>query len=166
MSPADALVAVLEAQVREVAHLLALVEDEYRALRQGDSAAVLDLMARQAPVVLRMGELEGLRKAEIARLAEGLGVPPATLTLDRLAGLLPAPCPALERARRDLRDGLERLEKGNARNGVLVQRTLGFLDRLLGTVFGTMTGAPAAGYEARGRIQAAPARVALLDREA
>lgn len=160
----DELEVVLAAQARELRGLVSLLREEERALLLADRVAVAALGERKAEQVRRLAELERRRAAILRELSAALGDASRTLTLSELVRRLPRPTPALPQARHELRGLLDRALAQSARNGFLVERTLGWLRGLLGEIASSL--APGPTYAESGRPVQPGLALHLLDRQA
>ncbi len=158
------LLAVLDSQAGELRRLLSLLEEQQQALVRADTDAVIDVTGRQEPVVQKLLGLEAERRSVLGRLAAALGADARDLTLTRLLGLYPDPPAGLARLGRELRALGEGLRALNARNGFLIDRSLGYLERLFGHLVTAL--APAPIYAASGRAAPAAPPRGLVDRRA
>jgi flagellar biosynthesis/type III secretory pathway chaperone len=162
----DELIAVLSAETAELRRLLPLLEDEQAALVRGDAAAVLEMLRTQEPVIRRITGLEAERRAVLLRAAAAAGERADALTLRELMRRVPRPPAGLAALRADLRALLERLLALNARNGFLVERTIGHVQRLLGALVSAAGAATVPTYAATGQAAAPGPLLRLVDRRA
>jgi flagellar biosynthesis/type III secretory pathway chaperone len=160
------LTVLLGAEVRELRWLLALLEEQERVLLRGDATALAGLTTLEATLVRRLALLEDQRRVLVGRLARNLGAAPATLTLARLLELLPEPPPGLPALREELGGLLGPLRVLSARNGFLVERSLGYLDRLLSHLLAALSPGGAPTYAPDGRTSRAVPALRLIDRKA
>jgi len=164
MGPMDDLVAVLVAEAGEYDRLLPLVEEEERVLVRADPAALTEISARRAALLVRLARLERERSAALGRLATRFGVEPKALTVSRLLELAPAHAHALEPVRDKLRGVLGHLVERNGRNRFLAERTLACLRGLFAGLVSVL--APAPTYTKSGRSDQPAEELRLLDRRA
>lgn len=160
------LTALLAAEARELRRLLALCEEQERVLLRGDAATLAGLTTLEESLVRRLALLEDQRRALVGRLARDLGTAPGALTLSGLLGLLPEPPPRLVALRDELHGLLGRLRALNERNGFLVERSLGYLDRLLNHLLAALSPGSAPTYAPNGRTGRAVPVLRLVDRRA
>lgn len=158
------LLAVLGAQASELRRLLPLLEEQQRALVRADAGAVMDLTRRQEPLIRKLLGLEAERRSVLGRLATALGADVRGLTLSRVLRLVPDPPAGVARLREELRALGEGLRALNAKNGYLIDRSLGYLERLLGHLVTAL--APAPVYAASGRAAPVAPPRGLVDRRA
>jgi flagellar biosynthesis/type III secretory pathway chaperone len=163
--PSAALVAVLREEAAEIGRLLPLLAEQEQALVGGDAATLLALLERQEPVLRRLTALEGERRAVARRLARQLGVEPDALTIARLLGEGAAP-EGLQAVGAELRGLLDALLARHRRNAFLVERSLGWLGRLVEHLLGALGVGTSATYAAGGRSAAPLGSLRLLDRRA
>jgi flagellar biosynthesis/type III secretory pathway chaperone len=162
--PFGELLAVLGAQASELRRLLPLLDEQQRALVRADAGAVMDLTRRQEPVIRKLVGLEAERRRVLGGLATALGAEARGLTLSRVLRLVPDAPAGLARLGDELRGLGEGLRALNARNGYLIDRSLGYLERLLGQLVTSL--APAPIYAASGRAAPAVEARRLVDRRA
>lgn len=160
------LTALLGAEARELRRLLTLLEEQERVLLRGEATALAGLSTLEEALVRRLALLEDQRRALVGRLARDLGMAPAALTLSRLLSLLPEPPPRLPALREELGGLLGKLRALNARRGFLVERSLGYLDRLLNLLLAALSPGAAPTYAQDGRTSRAVPALQLVDRKA
>jgi hypothetical protein len=165
------------AAVRELARLLSdeidLIEAlephlaaEEGALRAADASRVLDVIGRATPLTARLAEIESRRRALVERLGAALGGEPRRLTLDRLATLVPEAAPEVRRLRARMQRSLGRVLARSRKNEALVDRAVGFVERLLTALAGPLAMPVTPTYAASGRVRGAATVPRRLVREA
>ncbi len=159
------LLAVLRDEAAEIARLLPLLDEQEQALVHGDTATLLTLLERQEPVLRRLTALEGERRAAARRLARQLGLGGEGVTFARLLGSGTAP-DGLETVHDDLRGLVDGLYARHARNAFLVERSLGWVERLVEHLVTALGLGPTATYASGGRRAPAVTSLRLLDRQA
>jgi hypothetical protein len=147
------LLAHLDAQINSARRLLQLVLAQGAAIRERDSEAVLARLSDIQSEMGRRGALELERTGLLQRAGTALGVPAATVTLERLCALVTpgAAKLAMERSA-ELRGLLAEIAREHGINRALMRQELTFLShltRLLG-------GEPEAGYRPPGASGSAP----------
>jgi hypothetical protein len=147
------LLAHLDAQINSARKLLQLVLAQGGSIRERDSEAVLARLADIQAEMGRRGALEMERTGLLQRAGLALGVPAATVTLERLCALVTpgAAQLAMERSA-ELRGLLSEIAREHGINRALMRQELTFLShltRLLG-------GEPEAGYRPPGASGPAP----------
>jgi hypothetical protein len=160
------LLAHLDAQINSARKLLQLVLAQGAAIRERDSEAVLARLSDIQSEMGRRGALEMERTGLLQRAGAALGVPAATVTLERLCALVTpgAATLAMERSA-ELRGLLSEIAREHGINRALMRQELTFLShltRLLG-------GEPEAGYRppgASGNAPSAPPIHRALDLQA
>jgi len=162
----DELIAVLVAEAQECRRLLPLLEDQERALLRADAATLAMLLAKQEPIAQRLADLERGRQKLAHRLAGALELGDEALTVSKLITLFPEPEHRLARLRAELQALLTRLGRLNSRNGFLVERSLGYLERLFNQIMSAMAQAAAPTYAATGRTGRSVPALRFLDRSA
>ena len=160
----DELLAVLTEEAHELGRLLPVLEDQQRALLDGDAARVADLARRQEAVAERLSGLEHGRRRLVARVAGDLGLAPGAVTLATLAERLPDPRARLGALRSDLRAVVTRLSTVHRRNAFLLARSAEYLAGLLSHIVNALSPPPTYGRQGQ-HGEAVPA-VGLLDRRA
>lgn len=160
----DELLDLLSEEAQELGRLLPVLEDQQRALLDGDAARVADLARRQEALAERLSGLEHGRRRLIARVAGDLGLPPGAVTLSALAERLPDPPARLGALRNDLRAQLTRLSTVHRRNTFLLARSAEYLAGLLSHIVNALTPTPT--YGRQGQHGGAVPAVGLLDRRA
>ena len=148
----DELIAVLVAEARECRQLLPLLEDQERALLRADAGALVALLGQQ-DVIAR-------------RLAGALDLGAEPLTVSKLIALFPGLAARLGRLREELQAVLTRLGRLNTRNGFLVERSLGYVERLFNQLMSAVAQAAAPTYAATGRTGRPVPALRFLDRSA
>ncbi len=164
MTSSARLVEILDAEVRELRTLLAVAEEQERALVRGDAARLEKTLARHIAGVRAIAELEAERRACVGSLARAAGAAPPTLS--RLLVLLPSLAPRLAALRAELRDLLVRLGTSNARNAYLIGRARELLDGLARRLVGALAPEPAFVYVETGRPARTSSDPRLVDRRA
>lgn len=162
----DELIAVLVAEAQECRRLLPLLEDQERALLRADAAMLVALLGKQEPIARRIADLERGRQTLVSRLAGALALPDEALTVSKLITLFPEPSPRLARLREELQAVLTRLGRLNSRNGFLVERSLGYVERLFNQVMSAVAQAASPTYAATGRTGRPVPFLRFLDRSA
>ena len=160
----DELETVLTSQLDELRRLVPMLEEEERALRRVDVAAVLSITERKESSGRRIAALEARRRALAAAVAARLEIPPENLTLSGLETLVPDARQRIAPLRQAFRDVLEALLALSARNAFLMEQSLGSLQRLLTDLMNAL--APGATYAADGRTGQPASVLQLLDRRA
>jgi len=121
----------LDAQLASGRRLLGLVLEQGKAIRARDVEAVLVRLAGIQTEMGRRGALEHDRAALLQRAGAGLGVPAASVTLERLCELV---TPDGARAARDrsaeLRGLLAEIAREHGINRALMRQELAFLAHL------------------------------------
>lgn len=146
------------AVLRQVEVLAASVR---AAIAQRDLVALRTALAANEAELAAQEQLETRREACVAGLAEATGQPVESLSLARIAGLLPPRRqPALLSAQEALRAVTARLSLANRRNEDLAQLALQVVSESL-AFFSEL--ARRAGYAADGRSRHAPAASRVLD---
>jgi hypothetical protein len=156
---------ILVEEAREFRGLLTLLGDEQGALRVADADGLLISLRAQESTLSRIHALERERAELLTALAAPLGLDPRAVTLSRLLQAWPAAAAALGAAREELRALLAEVRRMNECNVVLVNRGLGYLDRLIGHLTSALAPERAPAYGAQGR-PATVASVGLVDRTA
>jgi len=139
---ADEVLSHLDAQITSTERLLEAVLRQGEAVRRREVDTVLALLAGIQQEMDGRGRLELQRTALLRSAGARLGVPPADVTLDRLAVLLPPE--QAERARErsaHLRGLLATIEREHAVNRALMRQELSFLDHLVRLLGGEAEGA-------------------------
>lgn len=162
----DELIAVLVAEAQECRRLLPLLEDQERALLRADAGTLAALLGKQEPVALRLVELERGRQELVRRLAGVLEMGDEPLTVSKLITLFPEPRHRLTRLRAELGGVLAQLGRLTTRNGFLVERSLGYLERLFNQILSAAAQAAAPTYAATGRTGRPVPALSFLDRSA
>jgi hypothetical protein len=162
----DELIDVLVAEAQECRRLLPLLEDQERALLGADASALAALLSRQEPGARRLVELERGRQELVRRLHGMLDLGDEPLTVSRLIALFPEPRQRLARLRAELRGVLGEIGRLTARNGFLVERSLGYLERLFNQLMSAAAQAAAPTYAATGRTGRPVPALSFLDRSA
>lgn len=160
------LIAVLAAETQECRRLLPLLEDQERALLRADAATIVKLLGKQEPIASRLAELEQARRKLVRRLAGPLDLEDEALTVSKLMALFPEPAPRLASLRDELRDLVTRLGRLGVRNGFLVERSLGYVERLFNQLMSTIALAAAPTYAATGRAGRSVPALRFVDRSA
>lgn len=162
----DELIAVLGAEAQECRRLLPLLEDQERALLRADAATLATLLGTLEPVAKRLAHLERDRQTLVGRLAGALELEGEALTVSKLIALFPEPSPRLARLRDELHAVVTRLAGLSRRNGFLVERSLGYVERLLNQLVSTIALAAAPTYAATGRTGRPVPALRFVDRSA
>lgn len=153
----------LDAQLGSARRLLELVLAQGAAIRRREVEAVLARLSEIRTEMAMRERLEAERGALVARAGAALGVPGPAVTLDALAGLMPAAEAARARERSsELRGLLGEIAREHGINRALMRQELAFLDHLVRLIGEE----PAAGYAPSPGGAAAPARHRVLDLEA
>jgi hypothetical protein len=144
----------LDTQINSARHLLKLVLAQGAAIRERDTDAVLARLSDIQSEMVRRGVLEQDRTRLLQRAGAALGVPPTTVTLERLCALVTpgAATAAMERSA-ELRGLLSEIAREHGINRALMRQELTFLShltRLIGQE-------PEAGYGRPGASQTASA---------
>ncbi len=157
------LVALLAQEAAEYRQLLALLEDEERALRSGDSGRVAELTKRKETLALELKVLEEARATLMERLSARLAMPVESVTLTRLLDIVPAAlAPSLSELRDELTDLTGRLFEANRRNGFLLERSLAHVRGALSLLTSLVT--HPATYEPNGQLFGSGSSVTIFDR--
>jgi hypothetical protein len=158
----------LDAQIASARHLLDLVLEQGRAIRQRAVEPVLQKLAAIQAEVERRSHLEAARTELLTRAGQRLGVPAASVTLRQLAELMP-PAYAQHAMKRsaELNGLLAEVAREHGINRALMRQELTFLSHLTRLAGGE----PETGYRppaapAAGRGAAAPRAHRLLDLQA
>lgn len=162
----DELIAVLVAEAQECRRLLPLLEDQERALLRADAGALVALLGNQDAIARRLAELERGRQKLVHRLAGALALGDEPLTVSKLIALFPGLAARLGRLREELQAVLTRLGRLNTRNGFLVERSLGYVERLFNQLMSAVAQAAAPTYAATGRTGRPVPALRFLDRSA
>ncbi len=151
-TPADAIAAQLrdhlDAEITVHRQLLALAEEKQRTVVGADGAALQTLLDRERAPLAESVRCRQVRERILRTAASVWNLPPAQVTLSRLAERLPEVLRGeILRRGHDLRQLAERLRAVNDRNQVLIRHGLSLVRDLVATV----TGAPTPGaYDRRG----------------
>lgn len=162
----DELIAVLVAEAQECRGLLPLLEDQERALLRADAEALVTLLGQQDVIARRLAELERGRQKLAHRLADALDLGDEPLTVSKLIALFPGLAARLGRLREELQAVLTRLGRLNTRNRFLVERSLGYVERLFSQIMSAVVQAAAPTYAATGRTGRPVPALRFLDRSA
>jgi flagellar biosynthesis/type III secretory pathway chaperone len=160
----DELLDLLSEEAQELRHLLPVLEDQQRALLDGNAPRVADLARRQETFAEHLAGLESGRRRLVAQVAADLGVAPGLLTLSTLADRLPDPPARLGALRNELRALLASLGALNRRNAFLLARSAEYLEGLLAHIVSVLSPSPT--YGRQGHQGGAVPAVGLLDRRA
>jgi flagellar biosynthesis/type III secretory pathway chaperone len=160
----EGLADILVEETACVRELLSVLEEQERVLLRADAAALAALVTRQQALVTSLGDLEGSRRATLGRLAGQLGVERERLTFSTLGQRVRAMPERLAAVRDELRQALGALARRNERNGFLLDRSLGYVERLLAQLLPTRTPVPV--YAATGRATPVTPVLTRLDRRA
>ncbi len=160
------LIEILDAQVRELRTLLAIAEEQERALVHGDAGSLTDTLGRHVTTVRTIAELEAERRVRVERMEHAIGVPAGRLTLSRLLTLFPALAPRLGALRGELSDLLARIGTINARNAYLIGKARDLLDGLARRLVTALGPEPAFVYVESGRPAPGTSAPRLVDRRA
>jgi hypothetical protein len=140
---------------REEQHLaatLAALHDIRAALLGKDHAALADALARHDATARAAPELTRRRDSFRQEVGALLGVPAESVTLELLAGRLPAAAGPIVEARARLQHQAAEVERLTASNATLLYYCLDFLRRF----FERLTGRPRDGrYDPAGRVATA-----------
>ena len=125
----------LDAQIASARGLLGVVLEQGAAIRAREVQAVVRLAGILRGEMGRRALLEEDRSRLLARCGERLGVPPESVTLTALQGLMSEADAELAGARSaELRGLLHELQREHSCNRAVMQIELGFLDHLLGVL--------------------------------
>jgi hypothetical protein len=160
------LLGVLGDELASIAALEPIVEAEERALARADAGGVMAAAQHGEALARRLRGLADRRGRIIAHLSRALATAPRELTLSRLALSAPDAAPRLEALRVPLRLALERTLVRTRRNAVLVDRALGFVDRLTAHLRSARAIPGASTYAASGRVAGGACEARRLDRQA
>jgi hypothetical protein len=121
----------LDTQTNSARHLLKLVLAQGAAIRERDTDAVLARLADIQSEMVRRGKLEQERATLLQRAGAALGVPPTSVTLERLCALVTpgAAGAAMERSA-ELRGLLSEIAREHGINRALMRQELSFLSHL------------------------------------
>ena len=155
---------ILAEEAACVRRLLPVLEEQERVILRADTAALVDLVGRQQALVATLGELECTRRAAVGRLARHLDVQRERLTFSALRACVREMPERLAAVRDELREALAALATRNRRNGFLLDRSLGHVERLFAQLL--PMAAPVPMYAASGRATHASPALARLDRQA
>jgi flagellar biosynthesis/type III secretory pathway chaperone len=155
---------ILAEEVACVRRLLPVLEEQERVLLRADAGALVELTGRQQALLATLGELEGSRRAAVGRLARHFGVDRERLTFSALRERAREMPERLAAVRDELREALAALATRSRHNGFLLDRSLGYVERLLAHLL--PMAAPVPTYAASGRATHASPALARLDRQA
>jgi flagellar biosynthesis/type III secretory pathway chaperone len=155
------LLALLDTLERVYRSLRGELENERAALTAANLADFLVARDRKEALLSRLQELEALRVRRTDKLAAQLDLPPATVTVSRLAHHLPPVEAGRLKARGDrLTATLAQVGNLNEANRALIGASLGFVEGSLQVL--QSFGRPASIYHHNGRMQSAPCSGTLL----
>jgi hypothetical protein len=160
------LLGVLGDELASIAALEPIVEAEERALTRADADGVMAAAQHGEALARRLRGLADRRARIVDHLSRALAMPPRDLTLSQLALSAPDAAPRLEALRVPLRLALERTLRRTRRNAALVDRALGFVDRLAAHLTSARAFPGAATYAASGRVAGGACEARRLDRQA
>ena len=131
------VLAHLEAQVASARHLLALILQQGRAIRDRDVDAVLQRLGAIQAEVERRTHLESARTQLLTRAGTALGIPPQAVTMKQLTTLM-APAEAQHALARsaELTGLLNEVAREHGVNRALMRQELTFLSHLTRLVGG------------------------------
>jgi flagellar biosynthesis/type III secretory pathway chaperone len=156
------LVVLLTQEAAEYRQLLALLEDEERALIHGESGRVAELTKRKETLALELKVLEEARATLMDRLAAHLAMPVESVTLTGLLDLAPVTLTSsLHELRDELSDLMGRLFEANRRNGFLLERSLAHVRGALALLTSLVTHPPT--YESTGQLFGSGSSVTIFD---
>jgi hypothetical protein len=148
----------LDTQINSARHLLKLVLAQGAAIRGRDTESVLARLSEIQTEMVRRGTLEQERATLLQRAGSALGIPPTTVTLERLCGLVtPGAAHATMQRSAELRGLLSEIAREHGINRALMRQELAFLSHLVRLV-GTN---PEAGYQPGGTTGATGAPMSL-----
>ena len=131
------VLAHLEAQVASARHLLDLILQQGRAIRERDVDAVLQRLGAIQAEVERRTHLEAARTDLLTRAGAALGIPPATVTMKQLATLMhPAEAQHALARSAELTGLLNEVAREHGINRALMRQELTFLSHLTRLVGG------------------------------
>ncbi|HET8754816.1 MAG TPA: flagellar export chaperone FlgN [Solirubrobacteraceae bacterium] len=121
----------LDTQINSARKLLAFVLEQGKAIRARDVDAVLARLTDIQTEMGRRGTLEQERAALLQRAGAALGVPAASVTLERLCSLVtPAAATAARERSAELRGLLAEIAREHGINRALMRQELSFLAHL------------------------------------
>ena len=121
----------LDTQINSARHLLKLVLAQGAAVRERDTDAVLARLADIQSEMVRRGALEQERAQLLQRAGAALGVPPTSVTLERLCALVtPGAAQAAMDRSGELRGLLSEIAREHGINRALMRQELTFLSHL------------------------------------
>jgi len=153
------LQSILLQLIAEHRKLLDLLDAQHEAMKKFDLNVMADLMPRQEMSRLRIGELEGKRRAVTRQIAISLKLTEEP-KLTRLAELFPQFSEILLKSRRDLRDIATKISHRSQVSGRLTSAVLGHLNTVVRVLAGA---AQRAGLYTRQGIPRVGTRVGMMD---
>jgi flagellar biosynthesis/type III secretory pathway chaperone len=155
------LLALLDTLERVYRSLRGELENERAALTAANLADILVARDRKEALLNRLQELEGHRVRQVDKLAAALDLPPATVTVSRLAHhLAPAEAGRLKACSDRLTATLAQVGNLNGANKALIGASLGFVEGSLQVLQGLRR--PTSIYRHNGRMHSMPCSGTLL----